>query len=1474
MVNESARLLYPLADFVDRSQIILYDFLHEVADEVFDGIMVANAWTYLGAEDFTLGADFYLDGLGELSLPGLGQFALSFKPGQPARGKLVCGPDPSLTIEQIGVTLRIDPSILAEAHDPAKGAVIRSTCGLRFDRDGFHFDSFMEANLEKARIAGTDAEIELTGIALAGQGEDLFSVKEARLTLPMFARGQDKLTLEAENLAFGRYGPSGQFRLTDGAPIDFSIYDFKCELSRAEVELRRGQLVGVEIGGRLDLGAFLDAGRTDGWVDVDFSLGPKGVVASLSEDEPIIDMHVDEMFALKVDTIRLEQGADNKDGTLWLSGELTPEIKDVEGGWPSFAFDEIGINSRGDLRWGHGASVATTQPFVAQWNFLRLTVTAFSLGRPQNGGLELNLSAGIEILRGIPAATSVEGLVVWKPPQGNAKIRFNGIGLTFSIPGAFAVDVKLAWDSDRRALSGSGHLDIQAIDIRMDVVFEAASEETGGERVTSLFLAAKTDLVPGGIPIGTTGLSLYAISGLLAYNKAIKLQSTGPKRYYEAFKGDNNNGIDPGFADLRKWKTEKGAHALGLGVVIGTSDDGWMFSARGALILTLPDFVLLITATAALMQERPSMTDGSDGMLSAVLAVIPAEKLIRLDFGAEWKNPPLFEAGGEGGGEFHFDKPLDWSVWLGLPPDKGNPVSARAIKVGSWLVDGDFYFSLTSKRSAKVGVRSRFQLKAGAVGIYAELMGELGGDATLSWRPAQFEGKLHVAARGRLTGAGVTLGFSVESNPQIKIARPKTVVIPLEACIKFGPKWSPIRLCLHFSFSWRDEKPPELPALMEGLTAVPRHWNPRATVPGVMDDGRVGCVSDQGDTVDLGAVHPHSELVLEFGKPMLVKLVIPAGGAAVKLDEKAVPLPELIGTDSRWKQQWTLNGLQLLDLEDGKAVEVFGTFQQSVLARQWKNGPETPRPPNTQLRLLSSRRFGEEGSLGGGGVEQVPPPDCKPRETHEERCISLARLEPGFGVLPHGWRYEWKRWSNPATPLDNQYGVGIIGDDQFYIYPPQGITDFAVHRAAYQPGQPPGEVYVDNVQAHYPNPEGLGQHHRLLMNICWTELVADDGRNQPAERNGTSGTEQWTSDADKTSDADEWLLRPGRPYALHVTTSGEVLLDDTVHGAPQQQRTRIYSFTARRAPDWTGALAKAVAAVYPTDGERPAYRDYDLLVRFKDVYLEALYRLDKRRLAVRLRNANGQLISNNDGSTVLLPVAWEQGKIEKSPVEQWWSTARAGASECEGGLVPPATGPTILPIRLKDLKLEPLTPYTAEIVAVDANFKPDTEALHSWMFTTSRYGNFKEMAKAPTEIPALGLAQLRPAATQDFDGLVRSFNAPVVTLAESARMTPVRQGNSLAFVLIEAPEPLDDSSKRLSISIDKQAAVLHANLDRTRIIAALPQPITLDGPDKVVEVVLKWSHYVAGAPSETRRTIGGESQDAECLWRVPLGGLF
>src|SRR5262249_32730203 len=157
----------------------------------------------------------------------------------------------------------------------------------------------------------------------------------------------------------------------------------------------------------------------------------------------------------------LEAGKD-AEAILWLSGVLTPKIAGIQGEWPNFDFDEIGITSKGEIRLAQGASIATTQPFSLNWHFARLTVTSFTLQRPEDrasGDLELRLCAGVELLQGLPAGASVQGLIVTTHKNAAPSVRFNGIGIHFSTPGAFDVAVSVSWNSKDNSFSGHGHLD-------------------------------------------------------------------------------------------------------------------------------------------------------------------------------------------------------------------------------------------------------------------------------------------------------------------------------------------------------------------------------------------------------------------------------------------------------------------------------------------------------------------------------------------------------------------------------------------------------------------------------------------------------------------------------------------------------------------------------------------------------------------------------------------------------------------------------------------------------------------------------------------------------------------------------------------------------------------------------------------------------------------------------------------------------
>ncbi len=1468
MTADTIVAVRPLSEFVELIDIPLFDFLPIDGLAVLESILVSEYWTERDDNNFTLGAEFYLGGIANLHLPGLDQFSLSFNEDALATGLLTCGDEPSLQIQDVGITLRVAPAILRAAD--GTGAAFKTTCRVRFDRDGFHFLEFGETSLADSRIAGTDIAISLDGIHLDTASDTFLRVRSGSLTLPMFTDASGApMVLVGRDLSFSRDGPSGTFERRAGPALEFTLYGFLCELEDASLVLQDGQLTEVALGGRVNLEKFLADGREDGWVKVAFSIGPAGLVASLSDDEPIVEMKVDGMFQLSVDTIRLEAGAPGTDGVLWLSGSLTPEVKDVEGGWPTFDFDEIGVSPKGGLRLGEGATVATTQPFVLSWNFLKLTVTAFSLQRPDDApaDLELRITAAVEIVAGLPAGASVDGLVVRWSANRVVSVRFDGIGISFGTPGGYSFKASISWDSTRRALSGTGYLDVPSLDMRLDVVVAAASETVDGRAVTTFFLAAEAELVPGGIPIGTTGLSLYGVSGLLAHNLALKLPNDGPRRFFDAFM----EAPEGSFAARSKWKVSSGAHALGLGVVIGTADDGWLFSARGALMVSIPDLSILLTATGELLHERQPMNATGEGKLAALLAVYPAQQLLRLDFSAEWESEGLFEVQGAGGGEFHGNRPLDFKVWLG---EESAPVTARALKLGSeWRLNAEYWLGLDAGRKANIGLRTRLDLRAGIDGLYAELVAQAGGQLTLAWNPSQFEGDFLASGRARLVAGGLSLAIGLSAGIDVRISKPTLFEIPLRSCIEIDLGFYNFELCLAYTFLWRNDDAPQLSPLVHGLSSVPRHWAPRihASPETPIDEGIAHYLSDANmETIDLGLVAPHSELVLELSKSMFVD---PAVMAAVELNDVATPFPQEIGHKSGWLAKWSITKLELRDTTLGAPVDLFGTFSRSPLDRTRSGEVERGRLPNTELRLLSSRRYGQDGSLGGGGGEDTPPSDCAVKPTKVRKCIPLAKLEAGFGLLPNGWLYSWRALPWLPQSKDNLYGVALGSDESFSFWPPVGIDVVDLVSARYVLSQPPieGTESTDAYQVTNPDPVSFYDHARILLFLCWEELIGDDGSGKPQDWQGSSGCEEWTLEPEQR------LLIPNHRYELTVEMAGQLQRGTHSVNRPLAM-SRTYVFTADRAPHWKGGLSRAIANHYPDDGQRPVYRHYDLFVRFKDDFFNALYTLDKRKLGVRLRGTDGELVATATGE-VFLPTAWETGAVARSPVEDWWINGRVGnpAETCEATTPRPNDdGEILLPITLKDLNLRPEARYLAELVAVDAGAAPTnaTLPLAEWSFTTSRFKTFEDMVEPPMHVPGFALAVTEQPVNTDFDGLIRALGAPPVGVVDHVRMTPIRVGNRFEYLLIEAPEPLDDDAGRLGVTIDGQSASCIFNLDKTRAIAKLGSSLALDLPEQVVAVTLLWRRAPLGAARDKKRSVAGNADPETVTWRVPLKGMF
>lgn len=477
-------------------------------------------------------------------------------------------------------------------------------------------------------------------------------------------------------------------------------------------------------------------------------------------------------------------------------------------------------------------------------------------------------------------------------------------------------------------------------------------------------------------------------------------------------------------------------------------------------------------------------------------------------------------------------------------------------------------------------------------------------------------------------------------------------------------------------------------------------------------------------------------------------------------------------------------------------------------------------------------------------------------------------LPEGRSQLDNGWPCEWI-YAGDDPRRSNRFGVLLAPEDSFIVLVPGSVAEIFVTTAdcdAY------GNV-IDGTASTVSAPVSDGvfeysRYQQILTDICWDAPVLDSGAGPTQDWTGSSGVEEWT-----LADAATKLLIPNKDYRLDVTAQAQLLEGATARGAPSAF-DRSYVFRTARAPHWSGALGNAVAAKYPDDGGRPIFRDYDLRVRFKDDFYEALYRLDHRVLGVRIRDANGVILIGDQG-TVLLPVSWSEGAVTRPPNEEYWGRTQAGAGACEQATPPPVPRETVLPIALRDYHLRPLERYMAELVAVDSGGGDNnpTEMLASWSFTTSAYQTYADLIEPPAHAVACGNIQLARTSERSFDALIRTFDAPVVTSVERMRVAPVRADDWLTYLLVESPEPLDDDLNRLAITVEGTPAMPLYNLDRTRAIVALETPILLGDPATSVAVEFAWQSAPDAAEAEQLRTVAGARADVLKRWDIPLGAL-
>ncbi|WP_296713362.1 hypothetical protein [Rhodoblastus sp.] len=319
-------------------------------------------------------------------------------------------------------------------------------------------------------------------------------------------------------------------------------------------------------------------------------------------------------------------------------------------------------------------------------------------------------------------------------------------------------------------IDGSGH--IRLLKDGVDGGFDVSLAPPLGLRVAAgLRIESHDDLLqllvtlavqwPIPIPLANSGLGLFGFLGLLAINSR-RDQPDG----VTALDWLHNAHGDPG--DTKNgaaWtgKDARGDFALGLGAVLGTLEGGFLFNAKGMLMIELPGPRLLIMMKATLMLPRPPVGGDSEGLLLAVIEI--SKDRISLGLVLEYGIPFLLELRAPLDSEFNFNDPPNWRLDAGSV-EKRNFISVRFMSSiradGYFMVHGNGIKSPLGELggfAVAAGIQAALTWGPEPIGLYVRV--GVGADVGISFKPIMMIGRL--VLEGELHLFVVSVGVKAEA---------------------------------------------------------------------------------------------------------------------------------------------------------------------------------------------------------------------------------------------------------------------------------------------------------------------------------------------------------------------------------------------------------------------------------------------------------------------------------------------------------------------------------------------------------------------------------------------------------------------------------------------------------------------------------------------------------------------------------------
>ncbi len=695
-----------------------------------------------------------------------------------------------------------------------------------------------------------------------------------------------------EHSAISSGGFSGKIS-ADWPDLAGSVFGLDFALKHLEISFVQNCLTAFAVAGTLQVPFF------ERPVEVQIGFGLDGNVTiklTGTDSDGLFTLTKDGVLEIKLDSLGFE--LHNGVFLAKLSGKLTPLFGDLH--WPAFDVRELSIDSKGNVHLDGGWLDLPKNYSLSLYGF-NLEITQLGFGKNDDGSKWIGFSGALELIGGVQAGASVEGLrITFDGPNPNPTLSFRGIGVEFAIPGVLYFKGAVSKSETEERFTGDIKLALLALGIEVDgvVVF---GKSASGVKYGAIYLS--TDL-PSGILLPATGAAIYGFAGLFAFH--MEPNRKKDEGWYRNADGGPGWYLRPdeGIEDVtKKWAPVAGSLAFGAGVTIGTyADDGYAFAGKFLFAIVFPGPILYLEGRANMLKDRAELAAGGAEPMFKALAVLDFRAdTFTLGLDAQYQKD---ESGSmvdvRGGAEVYFNlkNPGDWHLYLGKDKPLESRIRASILK----LFEANGYLMLTGsslKLGAWVGFSKHWDFGVGSVDLEAWL----DSNAAISWNPTHFHGDVEIHGEVGVDVFG--FGFHLTADALLSVDTPKPYHIKAELTVSVKAPWPFGNWDVDLTLEWGpDTALPDIPPPVKEISiehfkattvwTLPIKTNlttPPADAPAVPMDARP-CISFTRPTHDDCQIGVNAQ-------PVAPEYELITGSTSVRYGVQSVALEKWDGTTWR-----------------------------------------------------------------------------------------------------------------------------------------------------------------------------------------------------------------------------------------------------------------------------------------------------------------------------------------------------------------------------------------------------------------------------------------------------------------------------------------------------------------------------------------------------------------------------------------------